>query len=563
MRLLNNLRIQWKLLILVSLSGVSLVVATVVAALLLHDRMMNERVAKLRAIDDTVYGIAAGLDAQEKHGDFNHDEALKRFRAAIHTMHFEGNNYIFVHYLTGINLAHGGDPKEEGSDRSDNRDAAGTPYVQDMIKVATYPGEGIVHYVYPRQKGGEPLPKISHIKKFEPWKALIGAGVYVDDIDSAFWSTLGKLGGIGAVVLAIVAAAGWWISRSIARPLGALQSKMEALATGDLAVEIPDSDRRDEVGGMSRTVQVFKKNALAMAAMRDEQEEIKRKAAAQKTEAMQKLADSFDRTVMGIIDALAAAATEMESTARSMSGTAERTKSGVVAVSSVSQQTSANVQTVAGASEELSKSIAEIGSRVAQSSRIVAGAAETGQRTNGTVENLAETAQKIGEVVALINDIASQTNLLALNATIEAARAGEAGKGFAVVASEVKSLATQTTKATDDIRAQITAIQTETREAVDAIRDICKVVVEANEISASIATAVEEQDAATKEIARNVQQAAIGTDQVMRNIAAVTEIARETGTAAEHVLGAAGELSKHSSLLRSEVDRFLATVRAA
>ena len=563
MRLLNNLRIQWKLLILVSLSAISLVVATVVAALLLHGRMMDERVAKLRAIVDTAYGVAAGLDAQEKHGDFNHEEALNRFRAAIHTMHFEGNNYIFVHYLTGINLAHGSDPKEEGSDRLQNKDANGTLYVQDMIRVATNPGEGIVHYVYPRQKGGTPLPKISYIKSFGPWKALIGAGVYVDDIDSAFWSTVAELGGIGAAVLAVVALAGWWISRSIARPLGTLQTKMEALATGDLFVDIPNSDRRDEVGGMGRAVQVFKKNALAMEHMRSEQEEIKQKAAAQKTEAMQKLADSFDHTVMSIVDALTAAAAEMESTARSMSGTAERTKTGVMAVSSVSQQTSANVQTVAGASEELSKSIAEIGSQVAQASRIVAGAAETGQRTNGTVENLAETAQKIGEVVALINDIASQTNLLALNATIEAARAGEAGKGFAVVASEVKSLATQTTKATDDIRAQITAIQTETRDAVGAIRDICKVVVEVNEISASIATAVEEQDAATKEIARNVQQTAVGTDEVLRNINAVTEIARETGTAAEQVLGAAGKLSSHSSQLRSEVDRFLAMVRAA
>jgi methyl-accepting chemotaxis protein len=563
MSLLNNLRIQWKLLTLVCLSALSLMVAIVVAALLLHSRMMDERVAKLRAIVDTVHGVAAGLDAREKQGELNHDEALDRFRSVVHSMRFEGKNYIFVHELTGKNLAHGGDPKEEGSDRLGNKDANGKLYVQDMIAVATRQGEGTVQYVYPRAEGTQPLPKIGYIKKFGPWNALIGAGVYVDDIDTAFWNALETLGGIGAAVLAVLAAAGWWISRNIARPLSALQLKMEALATGNLGVEIDATDRRDEVGGMGRAVQIFKENALAMERMRSDQEALKRTAETEKFEAMQNLADGFDRTVKAIVDSLSGAATEMESTAQSMSGTAERTKQGVLAVATVSQQTSANVQTVAGASDELSKSIAEIGSRVAQASVIVAGAAEAGERTNGTVESLAATAQKIGDVVALINGIASQTNLLALNATIEAARAGEAGKGFAVVASEVKSLATQTTKATDDIRAQIAAIQTETSDAVAAIRDICRIVAEVSEISASIAAAVEQQDAATNEIARNVQEAANGTEEVSRNISAVTEIAREAGSAADQVLGAAGKLSKHSALLRSEVDRFLVTVRAA
>jgi methyl-accepting chemotaxis protein len=366
---------------------------------------------------------------------------------------------------------------------------------------------------------------------------------------------------IGGLVLG--AALAWLIGRGIAAPVVRMCAAMRTLAAGDMTIAVPGVGRKDEVGQMAATMQVFKDSMIETERLRAEQERQKTAAEAEHKAGMLALADTFEAGIKGVVTSVSAHATEMQAAATTLAGSAQQATHQATAVAAAVEQASANVQTVACSAEELSASVLEIGRQMEQSSRIAQKAAEEAERTNAVVEGLSQTAQRIGDVVQLIQTIASQTNLLALNATIEAARAGDAGKGFAVVASEVKSLANQTAKATGDIKTQIDGVQAATEHTVEAIRTIGGIIHEMNEIAGTIASAVEQQGTATREIASNVQQAAQGTSEIARNIEGVSRTAGDTGTAATQLLGAAGNLSQQAETLRSDVDGFLANVRAA
>ena len=311
--------------------------------------------------------------------------------------------------------------------------------------------------------------------------------------------------GSTGIALVLGIAAGLVLARSITRPLARMTSALKALAAGDRLVEVPETNRRDEIGEMAKAAEVFKANANSIERMMAEQKEAKALAVAEQHATLNRMADSFEAEVGTMVKLLASGSGELKTTAESLTGTAgQSTRQAGLMVASA-EGASAGVQSVASAAEELSASIAEISRQVAQSTRMTGQAVAEAQRTDGIVRALADGAQKIGDVVGLITSIAGQTNLLALNATIEAARAGDAGKGFAVVASEVKNLAAQTGRATEEIGAQVTQIQAATKQAVEAISGISTTIEQISATATSIASAVEEQGAATAEIARNVQ----------------------------------------------------------
>jgi methyl-accepting chemotaxis protein len=563
MNVLGRLKIKLKLALLLGLTTISLVVAMIIGASFLHTKMMSDREIQTKRLVEVALGIVADWHAKETAGILTTPQAQAGAIAALRPLRYDGTEYFFIQRYDGRTLLNGPKPELEAlPSRIDALDPDGVPNVRLQIEAAKA-GGGFVYYRFPRPGSSEPVQKVSYAGGFDPWEWAICTGVYVDDIEVEYDQTLWRM---VAAAISIIVATGLvaeLVNRDIAGPLHKLQALMERLAAGDMSVTILGTLRRDEIGGMAKTVQVFKDNALAMRRLEAERAELTQKAEVDKKRALAALADVFEQKVSGIIETVHRSATQMHGTAQSMAQTADVTREQARAVAQGATEATANVQTVAAASEQLSSSISEIGRHILQASTVARQANEEGRRTHDTVSGLATAAEKIGEVAALIAAIAQQTNLLALNATIEAARAGEAGRGFAVVAGEVKSLAKQTAHATDSIRTQIASIQAATSSTVTAIKNIAATISTVDQISTSIASSIEEQTSATHEIARNVQQAASGAQDVSDNIGGVSLAVAKAGETATNVLKAADLLKRQADMLQQEVDQFLRTVRAA
>jgi methyl-accepting chemotaxis protein len=561
MSLLGNLRIRTKLALLLALFALGLSATLAINAHRTWNNMYTDRVEKLKAAVDMATSYAAALEKKVQGGVLTRDQAADDLHDVVHTMRFDqGKGFITVLRTDGLVLSHGARPDREGQ-LAPAKDAEGRP-LKDLIADVLRTGDAGTIWFNGTQPGQKEMqPKVSYIARFAPLDAVFMTGAFVDDLDEDFGIQTTEIVLMGMAVFAVVLLVAWLINRDITGPLGRLSWVMEGVADGHWDMQIPDADRKDEVGRMARALSVFKDNAREVAQLKAEGEEAAAHVEEEKREARHQLADSFKTTVGGIVDTLTDASRKMETAVKAMTSLAHRTNDQAIAVASASDEASTNVQSMASAAEELSASVNAIRSQVASSAEIAGKAVVESQQTNEMVGEMAAAAEKIGRVVELINDIAAQTSLLALNATIEAARAGEAGKGFAVVANEVKTLSHQTAKATEEIASQILSMQTVTDDAVGAIRSIGSTIGELEGIASSITVAVEEQGAATQGIAQNAQQAADGSSEVSRNIAGVTTTVEDTNQAANLVLEVAADLSRQVEILHHEVDDFLSRVR--
>ncbi|MCV6576184.1 MAG: methyl-accepting chemotaxis protein [Cohaesibacter sp.] len=423
-------------------------------------------------------------------------------------------------------------------------------------------GSSFSYHGYSNSLGTEVLRVIKPAKIGDTGASFaLVVNVPLDTLDAASFDLITTVAIVGLILILSVGLALLIVGQSmIKRPLETTIKSIKDLINRNYSAKISYTNRNDEVGEINKALEIFREKSKQAEELSAHQEQEQRERLV-RAEKIKELTVDFESQITTLLDMVGNSVQDLNQTSTVLTNGADSTAHQSNAVAAASEEASSNVETVASAAEELFASVNEIDRQVDQSNQIAANAVDQARQTNDKIEGLSSAASRIGEVVKLITDIAEQTNLLALNATIEAARAGEAGKGFAVVANEVKDLATQTSKATDEISQQIQAVQSETDGAVSAIHTIAETIEQMNQIASSISTSVQEQGHATQEIARNIQEASAGTQEVSSNIAGVSTAAAETGEAARMVSTSASDLQSEAARLREGVQTFLQNVQ--
>ncbi len=557
-----RLTIATRLYVLVGIFFIGLVVLATTLNLKSASNLEEQKAAELSSLVDAAINVVRVKDQAVKDGKLTVEEAQLQAMDAIRAMRYRGKEYFWINDMNSVMIMHAAKPKLEGKNLATLKDVNGVAIFPEFIRTVKADGAGFVGYMWPKAGSEVPVDKLSYVKGYAPWGWIVGTGVYMDDLQGILWSNLQVTLIFGGVIGLICFGLAWYNLRSILGPLGALKRAMMRLASNQSINEVPAEGRKDELGEMANAVATFRDMNDERKKLASEQESSQQAQIARQQD-IDNLIEDFRSKAKSELSSVIDNMARMKDTAGNLTSLSQTTAQRSDQAQGAASLASSNVQTVAAASEEFAASISEIGRQVDQATEAVNDAIVTTGAANQRVGSLAQAAQQIGDVISLIRDIAEQTNLLALNATIEAARAGEMGKGFAVVASEVKELATQTSKATEQISQQVNAIQTETEEAVLSIEQIGTTIDQVNSYTASISEAVQQQNQATSEIANSIQEAASGTSAVSQDIEIVSNSMSQTNQAVDEVNNVSTDVVSCADGLASTVDQFLTKVAAA
>jgi methyl-accepting chemotaxis protein len=564
--MLQKLTVGKKLLLIVLIFTTVLVSSATMMLLDLRTGMFEDRKGKLRALVETAVNTVNQYGDLAAAGKMPVDEAQKMALATLTHMNFDGKNYFFVFDRKGIMKMHPSRKDNIGQNMLELKDeqarANYVGYLEAANKSPAY--EGFTEF--PGRRPGSTVnntPKLFLSVIDKHWDWVISTGIFLDDLEAKFWGraywVIGALGAALAFSLAITVLLG----RSITRPLNRTILALEDLGAGKFDAEVSSDGNRTEIGRLSRAFLHFREKMKETETMRSKQADAERLAEAERRDGLLRVADEFDVAVGSLVEALFTEIEQTTQTVTQLSRSAEASSAGTARVDSTASSVSQNIQTVAAASQQLAASVNEIGRQIHLTRDIAKDTRNRSEETERRVAALADSVETIGSIIEIINSIAEQTNLLALNATIEAARAGEAGRGFSVVASEVKALASQTTKATEDIRKNIENVRAATAAAVDAVRAISSSINGLDESAGTIAAAVEQQNAATSEISRNTTVTAEQAVAITRDISGVAQSVDGTGRSVRDVEQHSVAIRRRFEDMRSEVNAFLGRIRAA
>ncbi len=511
-------------------------IVAIYAALATRELIIDGNRQKLKAVVDSAATIVSDLEKRSAKGDLPRDQAQQLAKDALRAIRYDGVEYFFVYDLDGVNVMHAAKPELQGKNLWGFKDPKGNLVIQLLTGPDRKGGRFIDFYWDKAGEKDHPVPKLGYSVVNDGWGWMIGTGVYMDNVDAAFWAQIRTL-----IILALggcvaIWAGSFFIGRALIGPLSNLCTCMGKIADGDFDRCTGLNNRHDEVGDMARAVETLRERGLENRELKAEQERRRQESAQHERALLAELADDLESRVDRIVSSLGDQAGRLNDTASDIQVQARAASQKTSAVAQAGADAMGVVDAMAAAAEEIAASSSEIGRQVDGAAKLVGSAVEQSHHAVSTVRQLSTDAQRVAEAVTMIEAVAAQTNLLALNATIEAARAGEAGKGFAVVAGEVKSLANQTARATEEIAHILNAVHRQTGDVTRAIEQIATTITTVDETSTQVAAAVVQQNAALAEISSGIHRAAQAVGLVERDIQTVSDNVGATAAAIDGVV---------------------------